>query len=175
MKSIAKFTEKFDRFGFLNELKSHINSRDCVFVCIGSDKVTGDCLGPLTGHLLKNIYNINAYVYGTLDAPINALNFNAAGKFIQKKHSNSKIITIDACLGAAADIGKIRVLNRPIAAGSAFSKNLRQIGDASILAIVNSGTKDDNLSLFSTPLRLVYKLACLIALSIAELLEQNSD
>ena len=173
MNNSVEKVEKFNRFGFKNELRNHLNSRDCVFLCIGSDKVTGDCLGPLTGHLLKNILNINAYVYGTLDMPINALNFSTVKKFIQNKHKKSKIITIDACLGSADDIGKIRVINKPIAAGSAFNKNLEPFGDASILATVNCGTKNDNFSLFSTPLWLVYKLANLIAMTISELLNQK--
>jgi len=166
--------ENFDRFSLLNELKNHINNFSCVFLCVGSDKVTGDCLGPLTGHLLKNILNVNAFVYGTLDTPISALNFNLAGKFVQKKHKKSKIIAIDACLGEACDIGKIRVVNKPIAAGSAFNRNLAQIGDISILAVVNCKSQNDNLALFSTPLGLVYKLANIIALTIAKILEQKT-
>ena len=41
---------------------------DIVFLCIGTDKIAGDCLGPLVGSRMKelfqncNIVNINIYV-----------------------------------------------------------------------------------------------------------------
>jgi len=173
MHSLDSAILKFSQFDFLSGLKNCINNADCVFLCIGSDKITGDCLGPLTGYLLKNTHNVNAYIYGTLDAPINALNLELAEKFIRKKHKKSKIVTIDACLGNVCDIGKIKIVNKPAIPGNAFSKNLKNVGDMSILAIVNRGTAEDNFSLFSTPLNLVYKLANLIALSVAEFLKEK--
>lgn len=32
--------------------KKNYHSRDIVLVCIGSDRATGDCLGPIVGHKL---------------------------------------------------------------------------------------------------------------------------
>ena len=31
-------------------------NRDIIFFCIGTDRVIGDCIGPITGSLLKNKY-----------------------------------------------------------------------------------------------------------------------
>ena len=45
-----------------------------VFVCIGSDRITGDSLGPLVGHQLSRYHWKNIYVYGTLNEPVHALN-----------------------------------------------------------------------------------------------------
>ena len=45
---------------------------ELVFLCIGSDRVTGDCLGPYIGHQLLEHLNTDThgvYVYGTLKKP----------------------------------------------------------------------------------------------------------
>ena len=60
---------------------------ELVFLCIGSDRVTGDCLGPYIGHQLLEHLNTDThgvYVYGTLKSPVHALNlpeFPARSKF----------------------------------------------------------------------------------------------
>ena len=51
---------------------------EIVFLCIGTDKITGDCFGPLVGSKLNqllesyNIFNIN--IYGTLNKNVNYIN-----------------------------------------------------------------------------------------------------
>ena len=47
---------------------------EIVFLCIGSDRVTGDCLGPYIGHLLHPHETGHIFVYGTLSCPVHALN-----------------------------------------------------------------------------------------------------
>lgn len=42
------------------------NSR-CVLACIGTDRATGDCLGPLVG---TNLKRLGYTVVGTLDEPL---------------------------------------------------------------------------------------------------------
>lgn len=50
--------------------------RDIIFFCIGTDRSTGDSLGPLVGtQLIKK--NLPAErVYGTLDRPVHAINLD---------------------------------------------------------------------------------------------------
>lgn len=43
---------------------------DLVFLCIGTDRVTGDCLGPYVGHRLSSFCFPGIYVYGTLVQPV---------------------------------------------------------------------------------------------------------
>ena len=45
-----------------------------VFLCIGSDRCTGDSLGPLVGDKLKLLSLDNIYVYGNLESTVNATN-----------------------------------------------------------------------------------------------------
>ena len=57
----------------LKSLRS--GDRSTVVLCIGTDRATGDALGPLVGSLLSN--SQCAYrVYGTLQHPVHALNLN---------------------------------------------------------------------------------------------------
>ena len=53
-------------------LKTNYNSKVPVIVCIGSDLVVGDSLGPYVGSKLVNSIGNKAYVYGTLKSPITA-------------------------------------------------------------------------------------------------------
>ena len=46
-----------------------------VYLCIGSDRVTGDSLGPLVGTLLLKVQP-TLPVIGTLTDPVHALNLN---------------------------------------------------------------------------------------------------
>jgi len=47
-----------------------------VILCIGTDRSTGDALGPIIGHKLVNSLSKydNIYIYGTLDDPVHAKN-----------------------------------------------------------------------------------------------------
>ena len=78
-----------------------------VVLCIGSDRVTGDCLGPLVGQMLVE-RGANAFVYGTLDRPVTALNLKDAIKHIQQTHCDKKVLAIDSSVGRLSDVGKIR-------------------------------------------------------------------
>lgn len=157
----------------LSDLRTNLKNANCVFLCIGSDRITGDCLGPLTGQLLTHNYNVKAYVYGTLERPITALNLPAIEKFIRKRHKNSKVVAIDASLGAAEEIGSIKMQNFGVAPGRATNKNLPVVGDYSITATVTAGTTQDASALFATRLHLVYNLADTIANSISDYIEEN--
>lgn len=72
---------------------------EIVFLCIGSDRATGDCLGPYVGWHLSQQKLPGVFVYGTLNAPVHALNLEQSLKHIQKHHSNALVIAIDASLG----------------------------------------------------------------------------
>ena len=62
---------------------------ELVFLCIGSDRVTGDCLGPYIGHQLLEHLNTDThgvYVYGTLKSPVHALNLSRISRQIKILH-----------------------------------------------------------------------------------------
>ena len=55
-----------------------------ILVCIGTDRSTGDALGPLVGTKLEQIDIKNLQVFGTLDEPVHALNLEEKIKIYRK-------------------------------------------------------------------------------------------
>ena len=52
---------------YVKNLKNELElDREIVFFCIGTDRVIGDCIGPITGSFLKGKFDENK-VYGDLD------------------------------------------------------------------------------------------------------------
>lgn len=147
--------------------------RPPVVLCIGSDRVTGDCIGPLVGHLLSS-RTLPCAVLGTLSAPVTALNIGDAVKFIKRKYPGRKVIAVDSCVGNSSDLGKIRIGKGSLRPGLACGKSLPKVGDVSITATVASGAADN---LYSVRLGFVYGLAVQIAELITAALcgETRSD
>lgn len=148
-----------------------------IFICIGSDLVMGDSLGPLVGTLLKR-KNIGSYVYGTLNYPITAKEVEYARTYLKQMHPNSISIAVDAAVGNSEDVGLVKVVNRGLKPGLGVDKNLGTVGDLSIIGIV-SNKSSNNYALFNlTRLNLVYKMAEKIADGIFEyvnFLTKNDD
>lgn len=135
---------------------------DIVIVCIGTDRATGDCLGPLIGYKVKDMKYENVHVYGTLDEPVHAKNL---GEYIQQlnKYEKPFIIAIDACLGRLERIGFINIKDGPLSPGSGVNKNLPAIGNINITGIVNVGGFMEIMILQNTRLSIVMNMANLIA------------
>lgn len=136
------------------------NPKDLVVVCIGTDRSTGDSLGPLVGSQLAR--NETIPVYGTLDDPVHATNLQDKIAFIQRKHPASFIIAIDACLGKAESVGHVNIKRGPLRPGTGVNKSLPSIGNMHIIGIVNVGGFMEYFVLQNTRLSLVMKMATLI-------------
>lgn len=61
-------------FEMIQEEKERKNKRGIVFLCIGTDRSTGDSLGPLIGYKLNQMKISKATVFGTLERPVHAMN-----------------------------------------------------------------------------------------------------
>jgi len=136
-----------------------------ICLCIGSDRVTGDCFGPLVGEHLKNLCRIETFVYGTLGLPVTALNLIETVNFIKRKHPFSPILAVDSALGDAREVGSIRVCNDGIYPGAATGKRLPKVGDFSITATVAPVGNISNL--YGVQLGLVNRLAVQAANAIS--------
>ena len=134
-----------------------------VFVCIGTDRSTGDSLGPLVGTLLRGKGYSSFHVYGTLDDPIHAVNLDEKLKEITIKHDDPYIIGIDACLGRIKNVGVIQVGYGPVKPGAGVNKELPAVGDIHITGIVNVSGFMEFFVLQNTRLNLVMKMAKTIA------------
>lgn len=137
-----------------------------IILCVGSDKVTGDSLGPLTGYMLTDIYNVSTYVYGTLNAPVTASNLSTTVAFIKTRHPNRKILVIDASIGNRSHIGLIRLAKGGIYPGAGNGKSFEKVGNIAITATVSEYTQNLTTACF-VPLGLVVKLADIISSCIA--------
>lgn len=130
-----------------------------VFVCIGSDRVTGDSLGPLVGTRLQYTKGFTLPVYGTLDFPIHALNLKDAIRSVKYFHPQSPIIAVDASLGARHHQHYITVSSGSLCPGSGVNKKLIEVGDISITGIINTCGEFAQLILQTTRLSAVMSLA----------------
>lgn len=134
-----------------------------VFCCIGTDRSTGDSLGPLTGSFLKAYHSFPFKVIGTLDDPLHALNLHSTIEEIQQMPSSPFVIAIDACLGREKSVGQILVHEGPLLPGKAVKKELPPIGDISIKGVVNVGGFMEMLVLQNTRLNITYSMSNKIA------------
>ncbi|MEG0260222.1 MAG: spore protease YyaC [Lysinibacillus sp.] len=130
-----------------------------VFCCIGSDRCTGDSLGPLAGsHLTKSI-SFPYEVIGTLEKPLHALNLHETVEHLNNQSIKPFVVAIDACLGNDKSIGNIAVHTGPLFPGKAVKKELPPIGDLSIKGIVNVGGFMEMLVLQNTRLLISFTMA----------------
>lgn len=162
----------------------HVDSPDCsmairgalgeldlpsgfVLVCIGSDRITGDCLGPLVGSKLQGA--IPNAVYGTLNEPIHATNLADKVARIESVHPDSVVLAVDGCLGKLENVGNINVCIGPIMPGTAVNKALRPVGGFHISAVVNVIGCMELEVLKTTRLGLVVRMAEAISEGIRDL------
>ncbi len=142
------------------------DNRDIVILCIGTDRSTGDSLGPLVGYKLKFLVRDKVFIYGNLENPVHAKNISETNDLILKNHNNPYIIAIDASLGGLQNVGKVIIESKPLYPGAALNKNLPSVGDLSIVGIVNISGSLEFMVLQNTRLYIVMKLAEVISSGI---------
>lgn len=135
--------------------------KELVFLCIGTDRSTGDSLGPLIGYKLSG--HISKYkdihVHGTLDDPVHAKNLKEKINLLQSTYDNPLIVAIDACLGRTERIGYVKIGSGPLKPGAGVNKDLPAVGHIHITGIVNLSGYMEYLVLQNTRLSLVMKMA----------------
>lgn len=159
-------------FNLSNEINFYLSNklssiRDIVILCVGTDRSTGDCLGPLVGDKLTKLRTLNsANVLGTLSCPVHAKNIEETTNKIYADFNNPFIIAIDASLGKNENVGKINLYDGPIFPGSGVNKNLKPVGDISITGIVNISGFMEYIILQNTRLSLVMQMADIISMAL---------
>jgi putative sporulation protein YyaC len=154
------------KFGW--DLASRLNKNgfatNCekILLCIGTDRSTGDCLGPLVGSKLSAIGQNFFHIYGTLEHPVHASNLKQKLEDIYRYHENPLIIAVDACLGSLENVGCVNIGDGSLQPGAGVNKNLPPVGKIHITGIVNVGGFMEYLVLQNTRLNLVMRMADLI-------------
>lgn len=143
---------------------------ELVFLCIGSDRMTGDCLGPYVGHQLSRQNIRGIFVYGTLECPVHALNLKKVYASIKNAHPDALIIAIDASLGQKKHLGYVTIGNGALYPGAGVQKELPPVGDIHITGIVNIAGLLEQLTLQTTRLSTVISMADTITQGIIQTL-----
>jgi len=132
-------------------------------ICIGTDRSTGDALGPLTGSFLQNSTVPGIFVDGDIDDPIHAANL---GEFSSTFIPHGPVLAIDACLGKKNNVGTVTLCEEPLRPGAGVKKDLPQIGDSHIAGIVNVGGLMEYYVLQNTRLSIVMSMSHWIAKAV---------
>lgn len=159
--------------------KLEVPGKRVIVLCIGTDRSTGDALGPLTGTLLvergfpevhapeHNTHSVpsasppSASVLGTLENPIHAVTLLDAIEFVRP--ASVVTVAIDACLGQPEHVGSITVGWGPVRPGAGVNKDLPPVGDIHVTGTVNVAGFMEYLVLQNTRLSTVMRLAKTIA------------
>ncbi|GGD75809.1 spore protease YyaC [Paenibacillus nasutitermitis] len=136
---------------------------DLVFVCIGTDRSTGDSLGPWVGTLLQE--QGWPSVIGTLERPCDANHYEEAVAGIP---SGRTVIAIDACLGGVNSPSRYLVAHGPLLPGRAAGLRLTPVGHYSLGCIVGPMSVKPYRSLQQASLFQVMGMAREIAETIRE-------
>lgn len=147
-------------------LSSLSDDQRLVIVCVGTDRSTGDALGPLVGTSLSKFRSPYFELYGTLDEPVHAMNLDDTLIAINQHIHKPFVIGIDACLGQVASVGCIQVGAGPVRPGAGVNKDLPPVGDIHMTGIVNVGGFMEYFVLQNTRLQLVVRMSEIIAQSL---------
>ena len=100
--------------------------RPILFLCIGSDRVPGDCLGPLVGYKLERLCDTMQHTFvvcGSLAHPVHAVNLRQKLHYV--KHLGDFLtIAIDASIGAKENLGMLCLSNSALYPGEGVAKSL---------------------------------------------------
>lgn len=146
--------------------------REYVVICIGTDRSTGDSLGPLAGTFFSQKNPKHMTIYGTLHQPIHAKNLKESIIEINKKYNNPFIIAVDACLGKSKNVGHLIAGTGSLAPGAALNKDLPPVGNIYLTGVVNIGGFMEYTVLQSTRLSIVVDMAQSIA-TILQIIDEN--
>ena len=159
-----------DHLVYLLKKQEGFTIRPLIILCIGSDRYTGDALGPLIGSYLQEQTDLD--IYGSLEHPVHAGNLVETINIINQLYHHPLIVAIDACLGKASEIGNIEVWEGGLEAGIAVGNRLPRVGHISIIGVVNAGSHLGYLDLQSTPLSIVIKLSKVIGEALEKAIPQ---
>ncbi|MEK4512729.1 spore protease YyaC [Paenibacillus anaericanus] len=117
---------------FFQEILNRHGKQDITFLCIGTDRSTGDALGPLVGSRLEECGW--GSVIGSLRQPCDANNLEVRLAEIPK---GNIIVAMDACLGSTASVGCYLVSGKPLLPAQSVRGDLPAVGHYSIAGVVN--------------------------------------
>ncbi len=169
--------EEASIYRFCRELNTLVQSKiskkhSVIILCIGSDRATGDCLGPIVGYKLEKQQYKNVYIYGTLAHPVHAKNLTKTMEMIHETYKYPFVIAIDASLGKDKHVGYVTLGEGSLSPGIGVNKDLPVVGDIFITGIVNVSGYLNHMLLQTTRLDIVMQLADYICIGLRYVMHQ---
>ncbi len=146
-----------------------------MILCIGSDRSTGDALGPLVGSLLLENGLERDRVIGDLAQPVHASNLRRTWGSLVRRRPRDGILAVDACLGRQESVGVITAGRGPLRPGAGVNKDLPAVGDIYLTGTVNVSGFMEYFVLQNTRLSVVVTMAERIANAVLLALGPASD
>lgn len=150
----------------IGEIMREEDKDGVVLLCIGTDRSTGDSLGPLIGHKLKGQRIRRMKVVGTLERPVHAMNLEQSVDMIRRRYPRHVVVAVDASVGSQEHVGCITLGKGALRPGLGVCKDLQEVGDVFITGIVGGYGNYDPLMLQSVRLSVVMKMADYICESV---------
>lgn len=152
----------------IREIMCRENRKGVLLFCIGTDRSTGDSLGPLIGHKLKEygLKDRHVQVVGTLECPVHAMNLEQAILMVRRNYPDHVIVAVDASVGQTEHVGCITLGKGALRPGLGVCKELQAVGDIFITGIVGGYGNYDPLMLQSVRLSVVMRMADYICDSV---------
>jgi putative sporulation protein YyaC len=141
-----------------------------VILCIGSDRSTGDSLGPLVGSFLLERGLSRAQVSGDLTVPVHASNLRRVWLDLRDVRPRPAVLAVDACLGRQESVGTLTAGLGPLRPGAGVNKDLPPVGDVYLTGTVNVSGFMEYFVLQNTRLSLVVAMARRMTQTILEAL-----
>lgn len=156
----------------IGEIMRSENRKGVLLFCIGTDRSTGDSLGPLIGHKLKEcgLRDRQVKIVGTLDCPVHAMNLEQAILMVRHCYPDHVIVAVDASVGQTEHVGCITLGKGALRPGLGVCKELQAVGDIFITGIVGGYGNYDPLMLQSVRLSIVMRMADYICDSVRQAL-----
>ena len=153
-----------DFSSILREKTNNLEISKLIFLCIGTDRVTGDSFGPLVGYKLKYLFKNEKRIeiIGSLDDIICRHNILNIINNIENMYDEPFLIAIDAAISNKTDIGRIVVSKDKMNVGSSLNNKSIYVGNISIKGIVSKDFHNPKYNfklLQNTSLNLVMKMA----------------
>lgn len=173
-KEYVRFVIDFKRQ--MKQYYSKENYSKIILLCIGTNKIIGDMIGPVVGEYLKNtIYDKdNIVILGNMENTLNFKNAYQEIKQIQEKYDNPFIITIDTALSKNLGTQKICVNTGEIEIGKAVSKGIKYYSHINIKGIVGkyNDTLEENIkTLENVKLQYIFYLSNIISQGIIDVIK----
>ncbi|MCD9025997.1 spore protease YyaC [Cohnella silvisoli] len=162
----SQTAERVDAAGlldFMSQITSIHPKDELTFLCIGTDRSTGDSLGPWVGTMLKE-HGITR-VIGTLQRPCDA---DRLPQLVPAMEEMGTIVAVDACLGRPDNVGAYLVRKGPLIPAQSVNRGFPAVGAYSIAGVVNAASLKPYWTLQSTSLYKVMGMAREISNAISK-------